>query len=136
MYPAIAVYEATPLVNLSSVPAVIFMLLSVLAIVSSGIVVVRSSLFKTQIEALRSDRDDILKRLDRAREDNDDCTTKYEQIRVKLDLEQQKRMALEQVVTGKQELQSVLEILHRLDKRHDRVERLVKDLARDDSNGD
>jgi chromosome segregation ATPase len=98
-------------VSWSAIPSVLFLVLSALALLAGAVAVVRASYVKAQIEGLRGDRDDLQSRLTEARTESAECKAHVAEMRSRLEVEVQKREALEQIVTGKKELEAVLEIL-------------------------
>jgi chromosome segregation ATPase len=121
----------------TTVPGTIFAFLSVVALLSGAIAVIRSQLFKARLDAaegavegLRGDRDDLQHRLDDARKETTECNSRYEILRARLTAEEKKREALETVVTGKKELETVLRILEQHDKRAMQIQTMVKDLVK------
>jgi chromosome segregation ATPase len=116
-----------------TIPGAIFAGLMVLSILAGAVAVVRSSYAKARIEALQGDRDDLIERLNETRVEYGECKFKYEQLKVQLDGESHARKALEEVVTGKKELEAVLGILTKHDERTVRIETMVKQLLRTDS---
>lgn len=112
----------------ASVPTVIFVILSALILIASAVAVVRASYAKTQIEALRGDRDDLTARLVEARSESAVCRTEVDKLRGELQVEAQRREALEQVVTAKKELETVISILNAHDHRAAGIENMMKKL--------
>jgi chromosome segregation ATPase len=114
--------------ELNTLPSILFLSLSLIALLGAAAAILRSSYTKAQIEGLRGDRDDLTKRLDESREEGRSCRTEVEKLRGELLVESQRREALEKVVTAKQELVAVIEILKAHDHRAEAIQNGVKKL--------
>lgn len=115
-------------VQWASLPAILFVSLSALAVIAGAVAVVRASYAKAQIEGLRGDRDDLTKRLEEQRVEARECSSQVVALRSELAAEVSKREALEAIVTGKRELQTVLSTLEAHDSRAANIEAMIKQL--------
>lgn len=75
-------------------------LFGVLVLIAAAVAVARASYAKAQIEALRGDRDDLMKRVDLLQADLDIAS---EQLKA----EREARLVLEKVVTGREVLEHI-----------------------------
>jgi hypothetical protein len=112
--------------SLLSVPGAVFAIVSVIVALTAILVFGRAAVAKAQIEALRGDRDDLMKRVD-ILEAND--------ARQKIELEaaHHELEVLKQLVTGKAAVQQVLD---KLIEHDERVAALAIAIARIDRNAD
>jgi hypothetical protein len=114
----------------TALPGVLFLVLSALGLLAGAVAIIRSSYVKASLEALRGDRDDLQARLTEARAEAAECKATVAELTARVEIEVKKREAFEQVITGKRELEAVLQILREHDDRAQRVESMVLDVKR------
>lgn len=90
--------------NASYVVEIVLGLLTLVSLAAVVVVYARANYAKTQIEALRGDRDDLTERVERLEKD-------LTEAQAQLVIEKNKVLALEKVVTGKDELQRIYAIV-------------------------
>lgn len=94
-------------------------IIGLLLLVTSAVAILRANLAKTQVEALRGDRDDLQKRVDRLESENDDLTESNQVRDATISAQTQKIQILEKVVTGREQLNHLQKQLDSHDKRVD-----------------
>lgn len=107
----------------TSLPGIIFIGFEVITMLAAALAVARASFIKAQVETLRADRDDHKERIVTLEHENELLTKD-------LKAERERRQALELVVTGKQELQAVVELLKTHDDHLKKVEGLIYQIRR------
>lgn len=120
---------AAPAGTWVSIPGLLFMSFSLLALLAGSGAVIRSQLIKSQVEQLEGYSKLLERQLQESRHEIDNCNLKFDALNVKYDAEISKREALEEVVTGRKELEAVVTLLRRHDDRTKRVEDLVRQIA-------
>lgn len=100
-------------INLSSTPQLLAAIFGVIVIVAAAVAVARTSYLKAQIEGLRGDRDDQAKRIDR--QDIEIAALELRSTRAEA-----RASVLEDVVTGRKELESLTSLLAAHDRKTDR----------------
>jgi hypothetical protein len=92
--------------DIKGVPAIIFAIIGVLTALAAAAAIIRATYAKTQIEALRGDRDDLVARVGILEQENT-------RLKADLDTEAEKRKALETVVTARREIGELRALLER-----------------------
>lgn len=87
-----------------TVSTIIVGLFGLIVIVSAAVVVARAQFVKAQLEALRGDRDDLMKRVELLEQDNLRLSDAFE-------ASQEKVRVLQALVTGKEQLDHIQETL-------------------------
>lgn len=88
--------------------------------------VVRANLAKAQVEALRGDRDDLLKRVEILERDRAADKAAHDSVARDLAEERRARQVLERVVTGREQLDQITTLLLQHDQRVDGIRQTIE----------
>lgn len=114
--------------GLNSAVALLVGLLTIIMLVASGTALIRASVAKGTVERLRGERDDLEKRVTRLEREHEADVHEINALQAALRQERQQRQTLEDVVTGRKELEQLVALLVEHDKRVDANHRALRDL--------
>lgn len=98
---------------------VVFGLFSAILVIAGAFAVFRAQYFRTQLDDLRGDRDDLTKRIERLEQESADKDKTLAEVQLALKTEQDKVKVLEGVVSGKEQLENIEHALNEMSDKFD-----------------
>lgn len=114
--------------GLNSAVALLVGLLTIIMLVASGTALIRASVAKGTVERLRGERDDLEKRVARLEKDRESDQHEINALQAALRQERQQRETLEEVVTGRKELERLVALVIEHDTKVTEHHKAMRDL--------
>ena len=114
--------------GINSAVALLVGLLTVIMLVASGTALIRASVAKGTVERLRGERDDLEKRVARLERERTEDAHEINALQAALRQEREQRETLEDVVTGRKELEKLVRLLIEHDERVAQHHSAMRDL--------